>query len=273
MGTLPSLRSRPHKLPSMSGDEEKGLLNNAVDPAAAEGPTDDFSSHVPVFYEWRDSIFGCFNNCMPSCMMATFCGPCFVAQMYEKEIGTAGPLGVNGTCQNITAFFIILVFVTGLFGAGASHSSFSAGMNNVLQTLEWLCLGLVIFFTRQAIRKKYAIKPMEGLICTQPISGMKEKALIEDILCSFCCDCCAIAQMARHIYDYDNTSMQCRFNATGDVGDAVPVTIPGPALQLRNELGYIATVVEATPVSEYSAPAAPASVSSPPPPTPDETAK
>ena len=29
--------------------------------------------------------------------------------------------------------------------------------------------------------------------------------------------------MARHIYDYDNTSMACRFNATGDVGDLVPV--------------------------------------------------
>lgn len=255
------------------GDEEQGLLNNAVDPAGMqpEGSIDYFSSRVPIFYEWRDSIFGCLNNTVPSCLMATFCGPCFAGQMYEKEIGTTGPIGPNGTCQNITAFFIILTFVTSAFGAGASQSSFSAGMNNLLQMVQWVSLGLVIFFTRQAIRKKYAIKPMEGLMCTHPISDMKSKALIEDILCAFCCDCCAIAQMARHIYDYDNTSMACRFNATGDVGDLVPVEIPGPAMQLRAELGHIATVVQATPVEPT--PAAPADVAAPPPPSPDETAK
>jgi len=210
---------------------------------------------------------------MPSCVMATFCGPCFIAQMYEKEIGTTGPLGPNGTCLNITGFFIVLIFVTMLFGAGAHGSNFAAGMNNLLQTVEWVCLGCVIFFTRQAIRKKYAIKPMEGLVCTQCITGLKEKAFFEDILCSFCCDCCAIAQMARHIYDYDNTSMQCRFNATGDVGELCEVEIPASAIQLRQELGYESSLVVAAPVAEPEPVAAPANVAPPSAPQADETAK
>lgn len=206
-------------------------------------------------------------------MMATFCGPCFVAQMYEKEIGTAGPLGANGTCQNITAFFIILCFVTACFGAGAHGSNFSAGMNNLLQTVEWITLGLVIFWVRQAIRKKYAIKPWEGLICTQCITGMKEKAMVEDVLCSFCCDCCAIAQMARHIYDYDATGPSCRWNATGETGELNEVVIPEDVITLRQMYGYQGTAVQPPSGSADPAVAEPANITPPPAPTADETKK
>merc|ERR1711977_662321 len=149
-----------------------------------------------------------------------------------------------------------MTLIAGCFGAGAKESAFAGAMNNMLQTLEAVLLSLVIFFVRQAVRKKYAIKPLEGLVCTQCITDMKSKAFVEDILCAFCCECCTIAQMARHIYDYDNTGLECRFNATGDFGELVPVVVPPAAVQLREELGYQQLQAVAVAAPAYEEPAA-----------------
>ena len=32
--------------------------------------------HAPGM--WSDGMFDCFSNCMPSCLCAVFCGPCFI---------------------------------------------------------------------------------------------------------------------------------------------------------------------------------------------------
>lgn len=52
---------------------------------------------------------------------------------------------------------------------------------------------IALIRTRQAVRDHYSIP---GGCC-------------EDVVCSTCCGCCVIAQMARHTGDYENNEAVC----------------------------------------------------------------
>lgn len=60
----------------------------------------------------------------------------------------------------------------------------------------WLYMLIAVTNTRRYIRNKYAIPE-------QSCHGM------EDCCCAFWCQCCNIAQMARHTADYDTYSAKC----------------------------------------------------------------
>jgi Cys-rich protein (TIGR01571 family) len=209
-------------------------------PAAAAAPqvVDYFSSDQPEFGEWRDHICACCSNMVPSCLFSTFCAPCYAGQMYEKEIGKEhGPLGSCGSCGHITGFFVVVWVLIFLFAACGRAGQAISGM---LDTAWGVCLIILVFLIRQAVRKKYGIMPKENFWCTKCCKEVHQKSVFEDLICAFFCTCCTIGQMARHIYDYDTTGKSCRWTATGDLpGRSLQeVVIPKAVQMVRIELGH-----------------------------------
>lgn len=118
--------------------------------------------------DWRESLFGCGNNIIPSCCMSFFCQCLILGQL--SQISGFAPFPII-CCGYV--FIYILFIILGAYVYG-------------VQALIWLCVALIIW----AIRKKFRTN--------QNIAGND----CEDCVTSFFCQSCAISQMAREFYQY-----------------------------------------------------------------------
>lgn len=233
-------------------DETKTLLDNEHNPSEEIIVIGKFSSVAEEFETdedrgggvWKDGICHCCNGVLPF-LFAIFCGECYVAQMYQKEIEEEygpgkGPLGKCGTCRAISCVFITLSVFGFLFSLCGETGQAIYGL---LTLVQGICFFALVFFVRQVIRRKYGIYPLRAFCWTACCASIPDKAIFEDLLCSIFCSCCALGQMGRQIYYYRETGSSCasggcRFTETGDPREGYhAVDIPPHILKARRELG------------------------------------
>eukprot|EP00542_Grammatophora_oceanica_P019193 CAMPEP_0194028644 /NCGR_PEP_ID=MMETSP0009_2-20130614/2562_1 /TAXON_ID=210454 /ORGANISM="Grammatophora oceanica, Strain CCMP 410" /LENGTH=299 /DNA_ID=CAMNT_0038668089 /DNA_START=129 /DNA_END=1028 /DNA_ORIENTATION=- len=197
---------------------------------------------VPHFIptsRWRDGLCDC---CRFGCCHAMCClGFCFepllmgqVATRMGRNIcgGPGKPSSRNDTCKIIFILFILLFFIQMAMGIVMSVESCPGGklaiegdtgdlmvacpdgtyeeVNDAyLYSRSFLgaysfIFGIYIFImtcrTRRAIRDKYDIPAK----CCGACNGC-----CEDFLCTMCCSCCTVQQMARHTNDYEKYDVGC----------------------------------------------------------------
>lgn len=195
------------------------------------------TSQVPVG-AWRDSLCNCcaYGCCHPQLCLTCWCAPCALGQVmqrmhlswYGRE---TGPASASVTCRTVAILFaaylacdyIFALFESILLPSENTSSSSSSSnaydpyhtntnnpqggdvppafyvfyfLRGTMHFAFWLYMLIAVTNTRRYIRNKYAIPE-------QSCHGM------EDCCCAFWCQCCNIAQMARHTADYDTYSAKC----------------------------------------------------------------
>lgn len=231
----PALESK-----TTGADEETGLLSKV------DADTELFVTENQVFGQFRDGLCDCWipKNCWPSSLFGVCCGYCFVAQLYQREIGAKGFLGKMGSCINITLFFLIWGLVGGLIAAvSSSDPKQQQQVQTFFFNIENILLIFLILLIRQQVRRRYGIENRKDIPCTSIITDEQTQGLAEDCICAWCCGICTITQIARHVYDYENTNKVCRFTATGDATGMAPpgtvqVAIPENVKAYREKYKY-----------------------------------
>lgn len=117
---------------------------------------------------WRDGLCDCFTNIFPSCAMSFFF-QCVVLGQISENINFA-PCGI--VCCGYVGLWILFLIL----------SAYLAGFQWAL----WISIAFLIWALRNHLRS------------TQRISGNP----LEDCFVSFFCQGCAVAQMARHLFQY-----------------------------------------------------------------------
>ena len=145
-------------------------------------------NELPYF---RDSIFDCLDNLLPSCGWSFLLPCCVLAQLSEK--------------LDIFPFKLVAPVLTVLFLLGQIPSLVS------FQSLFFTAFVVLIYHARSKARARFASPP--GLI------GVFNRSPgdIDDCFLSFFCSWCALAQLARHVYNYKISGAQCiRLSTSGD---------------------------------------------------------
>ncbi|GMF15439.1 unnamed protein product [Phytophthora fragariaefolia] len=157
------------------------------------------NKHGVMVGAWSADFFGCFDFMIPNCCMVTFC-PCIsLAQISER-------LGISSYRRVLVVFLLLAVaeIVAGVYPSKSSHNSSNDRISptstsrrnsndddsNPVQSWVVIFVRAIVFgyvwHLRQTTRRMFHIP---GGACG-------------DCWSSFCCSCCAMAQIATHIKSY-----------------------------------------------------------------------
>lgn len=173
--------------------------------AAADGPDSETrgftANQLAHLAEWteltsfRDGIFDCFENLSPSCIWATFLSCCLIGQITEK-------LNVF-SCKVVTSVLVLLAVLGNIPSLAFTQSIFYFSFISLL------------FYLRMKVRSRFHDSNSScGDFSRNPGD-------VDDCCLSFWCSCCALAQLARHIYNYKLRGSACgRFTTNGDFVDS-----------------------------------------------------
>ncbi|KAG6619559.1 PLAC8 family protein [Phytophthora cinnamomi] len=149
---------------------------------------------------WSADFWGCFDSMFPNCCMVTFCPCVSLAQISER-------LGVAPYRRTLVVFLLLVAaeIAAGLYPSKSSSSSssewnsststsrrysnHSSDSNPIQSWVIVIVRGIFIAYVwhlRQTTRRVFRIP---GGACG-------------DCWSSFCCSCCAMAQIATHIKSY-----------------------------------------------------------------------
>eukprot|EP00584_Thalassiosira_punctigera_P011158 CAMPEP_0172529610 /NCGR_PEP_ID=MMETSP1067-20121228/3655_1 /TAXON_ID=265564 ORGANISM="Thalassiosira punctigera, Strain Tpunct2005C2" /NCGR_SAMPLE_ID=MMETSP1067 /ASSEMBLY_ACC=CAM_ASM_000444 /LENGTH=288 /DNA_ID=CAMNT_0013313699 /DNA_START=21 /DNA_END=887 /DNA_ORIENTATION=+ len=198
------------------GGVEKGQTFSVPFPASSDGYVGSAIPHAsaPVGH-WKDDLFGCCRHgVMHPSLWNAWCCPLILAGQILHRLKLTW-LAREGTDPQVAATFRILVYITlgfllavetlkyvtpyytDEYGYPTSNAGYALvyGRSVLELTLSAFTIFLVAR-TRKRIREKYAIPEQQCVGC-------------EDCCCSFWCNCCTVAQMARHTADYDTYAGLC----------------------------------------------------------------
>lgn len=189
-------------------------------------------------YHWKDALCGCFNYgiCHPSLWNAMFCPLILMAQVATRMklnwLGSPaeGDLWRN-TFKIVVSIVVLYYVISGILGpfkpdyeydektgemvqVGPDAPLWVPIINNIVGMSFGVYSLIVMIKVRRSVRQRYEI---EAETCCGDT---------EDCCCVFFCNCCTVAQMARHTADYDQRRALCCTN-TG---------MPDPPPELRSAM-------------------------------------
>jgi len=139
--------------------------------------------HIPRD-NWRDGLFSCFNNIIPSCALSFLCPFMIVAQISDR--------------LQVARFLFVLIFSLSVTCIALLVSILTQQHLMLLAPLFYFIS--VAFGLRTIVRHKYF--------------AQHQNACCSDIVAS-CFYPLSISQMARHIYDYEKPCDGCSFSSHG----------------------------------------------------------
>lgn len=156
---------------------------------------------------WKDGIFGCFNYgiCHPSLCCACFCTQLAMAQvMTRMKLTYLGEPGSRSSTMStfkiVALLFICYTIYSIALEIAAPSDEPTTPLISTLKALGGICFSLYALYammkTREFVREKHSIPEGRLGVC-------------EDLLCSLCCSCCAVSQMARHTGEYERYNGAC----------------------------------------------------------------
>ncbi|GAB5367790.1 hypothetical protein AAMO2058_001261500 [Amorphochlora amoebiformis] len=155
---------------------------------------------------WPTHLFGCFDNIMPSCLMASFfwCFPLSRVRVSAQiENPSIGGCPSDSWMRNIILTFSIYILIN-VFSVleDKVHPAASAGS-------VFVGVGLIffVFVTRMEYRRKRNIR--DNCCCC-------EDTCWDDIFSSLFCTCCTIAQLDRTEFRYAGALEPCCFEACSE---------------------------------------------------------
>ena len=189
-------------------------------------------------YHWKDALCGCFNYgiCHPSLWNAMFCPLILMAQVATRMklswLGSPaeGDLWRN-TFKIVVSIVVLYYVISGILApfkpdyeydektgemvqVGPDAPLWVTVVNNIVGMSFGVYSLIVMIKVRRSVRQRYEI---EAETCCGDA---------EDCCCVFFCNCCTVAQMARHTADYDQRRALCCTN-TG---------MPDPPPELRSAM-------------------------------------
>lgn len=174
-------------------------------------------------YQWKDALCGCFNYgiCHPSLWNAMFCPLILMAQVATRmELNWLGSPVEDDAWRHTfkTVFSIVVVYyvISWILKPFQPDFDYDEKTGEMVQigpdaplwvTIIYHTVGasfalyslIVMVKVRREVRKRYEIEADCG--CCD--GG------VEDCCCVFFCNCCAVAQMARHTADYNQKRAVC----------------------------------------------------------------
>ena len=133
---------------------------------------------------WPTDLFGCFENIVPSCLMASFCF-CFPLARVRASAGLQSPSFIGSNYNTNLVFLITLSVFWFLF---MILTSVAPGAMGAFITIVGLVICLFLFITRREYRRS---KQIEDNCCCC------DDDIYDDFFSSFCCGCCVVAQLDR----------------------------------------------------------------------------
>ncbi|RHY27533.1 hypothetical protein DYB32_006711 [Aphanomyces invadans] len=153
-----------------------------------------------VLGKWKTDIFGCFNDLVPNCLLATFC-PCVSLAQTLHRIGMYSFNTVLMVFGALYLLYLIFYIIQMSATSTVSFNSFGYPVVSAAATFWWyialavqVAAFVMFMLIRIRVRKAFQIPGSE----------------LEDCACSFFCSCCVLAQMASHTESY--TPNQCSFS-------------------------------------------------------------
>ncbi|ETW03937.1 hypothetical protein H310_04353 [Aphanomyces invadans] len=153
-----------------------------------------------VLGKWKTDIFGCFNDLVPNCLLATFC-PCVSLAQTLHRIGMYSFNTVLMVFGAMYLLYLIFYIIQMSATSTVSLNSFGYPVVSAAATFWWyialavqVAAFVMFMLIRIRVRKAFQIPGSE----------------LEDCACSFFCSCCVLAQMASHTESY--TPNQCSFS-------------------------------------------------------------
>ncbi|RHY27532.1 hypothetical protein DYB32_006712 [Aphanomyces invadans] len=153
-----------------------------------------------VLGKWKTDIFGCFNDLVPNCLLATFC-PCVSLAQTLHRIGMYSFNTVLMVFGAMYLLYLIFYIIQMSATSTVSFNSFGYPVVSAAATFWWyialavqVAAFVMFMLIRIRVRKAFQIPGSE----------------LEDCACSFFCSCCVLAQMASHTESY--TPNQCSFS-------------------------------------------------------------
>ncbi|RHY57921.1 hypothetical protein DYB30_012564 [Aphanomyces astaci] len=153
-----------------------------------------------VIGKWKSDIFGCFNDLVPNCLLATFC-PCVSLAQTLHRIGMYTFNTVLIVFAGMYLLYLVFYILQCSASSSISFNSMGYPVVSAAATFWWyIALALqiaafVLFMViRMRVRKAFQIPGTP----------------LEDCACSFFCSCCVLAQMASHTESF--TPNQCTFS-------------------------------------------------------------
>ncbi|KAH7464740.1 Protein PLANT CADMIUM RESISTANCE 2 [Phytophthora ramorum] len=135
--------------------------------------------------QWQVGFWDCFTTLMPNCFMVTIL-PCVSIAQVSARLGVATYSNALVACLAVIIGYFVLSNLVG---------------TTPITILCHIVFALFVMHLRMQTRERFQI-PGDTL---------------HDFFASFCCSCCALAQMATHIKSY--TPGSCDF---GPVADTLP---------------------------------------------------
>jgi Cys-rich protein (TIGR01571 family) len=201
------------------GGVEEGQKFSVPFPAGANGYSGSAvpRASVPVG-AWRDGLCDCFSHGLihPMLWNACYCRLILIGQvMHRLKLTWLGNESTNAAQSKATfriclSIALVYFFINNIFFYHAMATLFAFDEDGQLKDTDddwgivhsWLGFFLAIFMvilvtkTRKHVRLKYGI----------PEAGC---AGCEDFCCSLWCNCCTVAQLARHTADYSTYAGLC----------------------------------------------------------------
>jgi len=157
---------------------------------------------------WSSPLYGCFSNIIPSCVVSFFC-PCImwgqivVRAQIPLLIGLKNSLEFmrrnSGYGLFVEYFFWSIVISLALIITIVAISGLDSLLVTFIVIMLVFILGPLLYLlghTRTAFREKYAIRGECG-------PGCAFWEMVLDAAVMLACLPCALAQMARHVFQYD----------------------------------------------------------------------
>lgn len=173
-------------------------------------------------YQWKDALCGCLNYgiCHPSLWNAMFCPQILMAQVATRmKLNWLGSSAEGDAWRHtfkivvsIVVAYYVISMVLKPYMPDYEYDEKTGEMVQIGDTPLWVTITnhtinvsfavyslIVMIKVRRAVRKRYEIEADCG--CCD--GGM------EDCCCVFFCNCCTVAQMARHTADYEQRRAVC----------------------------------------------------------------
>jgi Cys-rich protein (TIGR01571 family) len=188
---------------------------------------DKFDHNIPIG-KWRDGVFDCCCNPNPDLArghslvltLSWFCFPIALGQVMTRLhldwLGSS--MTIPSSCSTfkilVVSCFLWLAMDNGLSIITETYTYtqldedlytttpvpyWAVVLNGIRRSITYaygLYLLIVMIRARSYLRSKYAIPEQYCTGC-------------EDCCCSFWCHCCVVAQMARHLNDYEHNEASC----------------------------------------------------------------
>jgi len=177
--------------------------------------------------KWSSGLFSCFGNIFPSCICSFCCAPVIFGQLSVRAqiplfIDVKNSLVGYGVSSGY-CFFVQVLLWSVLITGGLIYGIIT--MEGTLKMLFGLIAvglgGLIIFLLshlRTAVKQKYAI---DGPF---PRATHGAWNCTFDLLVSVLCMPCSLAQMARHVFQYDQWDPKIGALYCGDPAELPPLT-------------------------------------------------